>query len=110
MTSDEVSNLVREQIGNRWDTTNLHGVDLRRCLVRPQRVSMMTYCPSPNGIATYEKIEVWIVLEEGPDTKNGYKIVLEEVTGKFGLAMRCDDDQLLYLGSYGDFMATLEAM
>ena len=110
MTHDEVKNLVREQIDGQWDATNAHGVDLRRCLIPPVRVSMKATRPVPNGVAVEEVITVWIVLEECPDTRAGYKIVLEEDAGEFGLAMTCDDGQFFYLGRYGDFMTTLDAM
>lgn len=103
MTSIEISKLVHEQIAGRWDTTNLHGVDLRQCLVLPYEVTM-------RGTTVKELVRGWVVLEESPDTKEGYKIVLDSQTCEFGLAIGDQDGSLCFLGIYGDFLATLAAM
>lgn len=113
MTSDEVANLVRQQIGNRWDQSNAHGVDLQRCLVQPKRVQMGAMgasIPNPGGKAVDTTVWVWVVLEEDPVKRDGYKIVMEEDTREFGLAILLADGQPCYLGCYGDFMTTLQAM
>jgi hypothetical protein len=55
-------------------------------------------------------MEGWIVLEECPETMDGYKIVYDESRGRFGLAMRTEEGELHYLGAYGGFMKTLDAM
>ncbi len=110
MTSDEVANLVHQQIGKRWDQSNAHGVDLRKCLVQPKRVEMGVSIPNPGGKAVDTTVWVWIVLEENPMKRDGYKIVMEEDTREFGLAMLEANGQPYYLGCYGDFMATLQAM
>ncbi len=34
----------------------------------------------------YQEIELWLVLEEDPDTRNGYKIIHDEKEKMFGLA------------------------
>lgn len=110
MTPADVLKKVIAEIDGRWETSNAHGVDLRRCLVDPTLVSMNTSNPVSSGVAVEEAIAVWIVLEEHPDTRDGYKVVLEEETGDFGLAMTCEDGELFYIGPYGDFMTTLRAM
>ena len=113
MTSEAVAELVRKQIAGRWDTTNAHRVDLNRCLVPPVRIPVVATLQGPNGSAQASTVkDVWLVLEEEPETKDGYKIVYEEDADTFGLA--CEglptESYLVYLGSYGDFMTTLGAM
>ncbi len=110
MTSDEVANLVRQQIGKRWDQSNAHGVDLRKCLVEPKRVEMGASIPNHGGDAVDTTVWVWVVLEEDPEEEKGYKIVMEEETCEFGLAVSDTRGQPFYLGRYGDFMTTLAAM
>lgn len=112
MTSDDVAELVRKQIAERWGTGNAHGVVLHQCLVPPMRISVEEMEPAPSGAAVAKVVEVWVVLEERPETRNGYKIVYDEAVGCFGLAFsRLPAGSIpYYLGPYGDFMAALEAM
>jgi len=55
---------------------------------------------------------VWLVLEESPITKDGYKVVFSERRVKFGLASPgFPTDQLPVLcGWYGDFPRALASM
>lgn len=110
MTSDEVASLVRQQIGNRWGQSNAHGVDLRKCVVQPTRAEMGASIPNQGGKAVETTVWVWVVLEEDPVKRSGYKIVMEEDTREFGLAILDTNGQPYYLGRYGDFMTTLQAM
>ena len=57
------------------------------------------------------KTELWLVLEEVPETKGGYKVVFDERRGKFGLATADSSNELdTYLGAYGLFLTALESM
>ena len=104
MTSDEVLALVDGEIGDRWLQTNLHGCDLRRCLVTPiLRVYEDTKQPP-------ESVTLWLVLEEVPETSDGYKIVYDEQQGLFGLACPGVSGSEVFLGYYGTFWETFEAM
>ena len=99
----EVSSLIHREIGNRWDRTNAHGVDLGRCLVLPEK---RTYVLDGG-----ESDEFWLVLEEDPVGHSGYQIVFDEELGLFGLAMaNLDGHPDLVIGLYGTFLQTLEAM
>ena len=55
---------------------------------------------------------VWLVLEQRPAEKDGYKIIFNEERGIFGLAYGgLPDDQFPVLcGYYGDFPETLASM
>jgi hypothetical protein len=55
-------------------------------------------------------VELWLVLEERPDQRNGYKIVFDESRGDFGLACPGIAGHDIFLGCYGSFWTTFEAM
>jgi hypothetical protein len=104
MTTEEVSARVKREIGENWQLSNAHGVDLRQCLVIPEKRHYEDISPG-GGTA-----ELWLVLEEDPVLRDGYKIVYGESRDEFGLAMRDDKGNDIFLGYYGDFLTTLEAM
>ncbi len=103
MTIDEVTQKIEKEINGQWLLSNAHGVDLRRCLVNPIK---KTY----QDIASDDSIELWLILEENPETHSGYKIVMDEETGDFGLAIISDKNEDIFIGFYGTFLETLEAM
>jgi hypothetical protein len=116
MTADEVRKKVEAEIAGNWDLSNHHGVDLRRCLVRPpvladyQEQVPLAYKTDAQGRKVVSlwgerPRKLWLVLEEHPDTKNGYDIVYREKTDMFGLALSKG-----VVGYYGNFLQTLEAM
>ena len=104
MTPSEITELISHEIDSDWGRTNAHGVDLRSCLVAPQR---RTYFDPMDNVRTYD---LWRVLEEHPDTHAGYEIVFDERDRSFGLATTDQHGRDLFLGSYGTFLETLDAM
>lgn len=77
MTPKEISQIIEREINGDWSISNLHGCNLKKCLVRPKRRKLRF----GNEIK-----EFWIVLEECPETLEGFKIYFDERTKKFGLA------------------------
>src|SRR5258708_29080880 len=106
MTPDEVRTIVEAEIGNGWSRSNRHGLDLRACLVTPRMVSCRNTFPQLEG---GRPLDLWIVLEETPDKKDGYPIIFDERKRKFGLA-DWSGDVPVFLGYHGTFMNTLEGM
>jgi hypothetical protein len=104
MEAGEVSKIVESEINGNWSLSNAHGVDLKRCLVKPQK-QVYEDSFNPN-----ETIELWLVLEEIPEDKSGYKIVFDEKTGMFGLASEGFHELDVFIGFYGSFLNTLEGM
>ncbi len=106
MTSEEVRQLVEQQIDGRWDLRNDHNCDLRKCLVDPERKKYL----DPDN--EYQEIEFWLVLEEDPETKGGYKIIYDEKERMFGLACPGTekDRRPIFIGYYGDFPDTYMSM
>ncbi len=60
-----------------------------------------------DGARTFD---LWRVLEEHPDTRSGYRIVFDTRDMSFGLATTDQHGRDVFLGSYGTFMETLDAM
>lgn len=106
MTSAEVRAVVEAEIGGDWSQSNAHGVDLRACLVKPRRVSCRnTFAKLDGG----RPLDLWIVLEETPGSKDGYLIVYDDRKCTFGLA-DWDGEIPVFLGYHGTFAATLLGM
>ncbi len=76
MKPKEISQMIEREIGGDWSITNWHSCDLKKCLVRPKK----------RKIHFGDDIkEVWIVLEENPETFDGFKMFFDEENNKFGL-------------------------
>jgi hypothetical protein len=106
MHASEVRQQLDAEIAGDWSRTNAHGVDLKKCLVEPRKVNCRNTFPLLRG---GQPLPLWIVLEEKPDEKEGYLIVFDEETRKFGLA-DWDGDTPVFWGFHGSFLATLEGM
>lgn len=103
MTPEEVTQNIEKEINGQWSLSNAHGVDLRRCLVSPTKKIY-------EDMADKSSIQLWLVLEESPENQSGYKIVMDEETRDFGLAIISDKNENIFIGFYGSFLETLEAM
>jgi len=105
MTAAELRARIEREIGANWTRTNAHGCDLRRCLITPVKRSFEA---EYDASAT---VDLWIVLEEHPESCDGYKIVYDEKTERFGLACPGIHGREVHLGAYGDtFMQAFDAM
>ena len=104
MSPEEVSKIIADEISKDWQHTNLHGCDLQKCLVTPQR----RLFSDARGEAKAR--EMWLVLEERPDTHSGYRIVFDEETREFGLAIEGKDGRDVCIGIYGSFIETFDGM
>ncbi len=54
--------------------------------------------------------ELWTVLEEEPKTKAAYTIYFDPDEKEFGLGLNTKDNTKVFLGIYGSFITTLNAM
>ena len=103
MNVDAVRNLLSEQLASEAPRSNLHGCDLEECLVEPQ---LEEFLATPKEAP---KFELWVVLEERPDTRDGYKIALDPDTAVFCLAYGSQPGAS-YVGHYGTFWDAFDAM
>jgi hypothetical protein len=106
MTPQEILAIIQHEVAEQWSRTNGYGCDQYRCLVAPVK-GRFRNAVNQDAI---EIVELWIVLEEDPITKAGYKIVFDEDTNEFGLATSGFSGDDSYLGPYGDFWTTFDSM
>jgi len=104
MEASEVSEIIEREVNSNWSLSNAHGVDLKRCLVLPNK---KTY---EDSFRQGETIELWLVLEEIPEDRSGYKIVYDEKSAMFGLAVNSAHADDVFIGFYGTFLETLKGM
>jgi hypothetical protein len=109
MNAEGVRALIESEVAGDWSLTNLHGCNLRRCLVPPV-VREYNDCGSGRPLVEpYPIIRLWLVLEELPEDPTGYKIVYGEETKMFGLAVP-GTDRDVFIGYYGSFLDTYRSM
>jgi hypothetical protein len=100
MKPKEISQLIEKEINGDWTISNRHGCNLKKCLIRPKKGKLR----SGGEIKDY-----WIVLEEIPETLEGWKVFFDEKTNKFGLAGR--SDPVGYVATLDDtFIAAFKSM
>jgi hypothetical protein len=109
MTAEQVRRVVEEDIAGRWAESNDHGVDLRRALVAPRRVECRNTFPYPDRPRP-KTLTLWVVLEETPGTADGYVILFDEGTARFGLGCHSQGGGIAFLGYHGSFWNTFVGM
>ena len=109
MTASEVTALVEQEIDGQWAETNLHGVDLRASLLPPIRTRFISRSVH-DGVVREALVDAWLVLEERPDTRDGYKIGYDDQTDEFGIASPgfAHDPHPCIVGWYGEFWTTFK--
>jgi hypothetical protein len=103
MTSDEVADIIFDEINSGFDITSVYGFDLRHCLVTPV---LEDYINSNDHSQVFR---LWTVFNESNDDK-GYLIFYDEEDESFGLGSRSQNGELLYIANYGSFIETLRGM
>ena len=104
MSPSDISEAIAHEIDGDWSRPNPHGVDLRRCLVTPQRARFVDASDETRSL------DLWLVLEEKPGDHSGYKIVFDEARGEYGLAVTGQTGRDVFIGYYGSFLETLDGM
>ncbi|OFX87849.1 MAG: hypothetical protein A2W99_16165 [Bacteroidetes bacterium GWF2_33_16] len=103
MDREEIKLIIQEELKDNPDLSNAHGVELDNCLIEP---TLQTYL---NSFHDNKEVKLWTVLEETEDG-NGYKIVYDPKDNLFGLGMKSNKDELIFIGYYGTFVETLKGM
>ncbi|MHC4200212.1 MAG: hypothetical protein ACYSU0_09495 [Planctomycetota bacterium] len=96
--------MIEREVGTDRGRTSAHRCDLRRCLVTPSLQDFKSETEED------ETVRLWLVLEENPDRRDGYKIVYGEDDGMFGLAMRLTNGTDWFMGYYGTFLEAYDSM
>ncbi len=102
--------MALREINDNWSLSNAHRVNLKNCLLPEPVKTLFQDLSGPHADPDRTR-ELWLVLEENPETKGGYKIVFDEQRCMFGLAVSDTRNKLdAYLGPYGTFLSALESM
>lgn len=103
MTSNELSTLIAGDLAANRSELIWHGRAIDQCLLEPAKVTCL------NSHADNQPEQYWLVFEEGPNAGAGYKVVYEEESGEFGLAVTGETEPVV-VGIYGGFVETLNSM
>ena len=103
ITTSDVRNRVEQEIAEDGGRSNAHGVGLKRCLVDPRRHQ------SRDSFDEGRTLDLWLVLEEDTQTHGGYEIVFDETNCQVRSSRRRHGFRI-FLGYYGTFLETLDAM
>ena len=103
MDASSIRKIIETEIGDDWSRLSPHGIDLKACLVEP---TLQSFKSQPEGASDWE---LWLVLEENPITRSGYKIAYDPEDRQFCLAYGSQPGAS-YVGHYGSFLDALGAM
>ncbi len=109
MTEEGIRELIEREVASDWSLTNLHGCDLRRCLVPPVLREYDDCGGRRPLVEPRPVIRLWLVLEESPEGRSGYKVVYGDEAGMFGLAVP-GTVRDVFIGYYGSFLDTYRGM
>lgn len=101
MTSSQVRALVEREIGGRWHWPDPDGIDLRQCLIEPERLELLDARDQP--------FEAWLIVRSVPGCE-GYGLIYEPDSGSFGLVVSVASGVPVFIGLYGDIFDTLSGM
>jgi hypothetical protein len=106
MTAEEIESRILNELDGQWDRWTSHSLNIRRSLVRPPRRETYISHTQDGEVP----VTAWFVLEEAPETHDGYEVFFDEELDEFGLGTRSSDGRRHYLGSYGTLWDVLEGM
>jgi len=103
MTPEAISALIDQDISSHREELSWFGSQLDVCRQIPK---LLEFTDSSNND---EPVMLWLVFEEDPITRLGYKVVYSEEDQVFGLAVHGSRNGIL-IGLHGSFVETLRAM
>ena len=111
MTKEKILETVKAAIADRWEERNHHGINPRETLVEPKKI-VLIFRKVKDGQVIDSHLAAWLILEERPLEKNGYKIVASEDGLMFGLASAGfkTDRYPILVGWYGSFWSAFHSM
>jgi hypothetical protein len=97
VAASDIAALIQKELVGLSRPLKSH-LDLGKCLILPASTTFQSYPGSDSW-------DLWLVLEERPETKDGYKMVFDEYSKQFGVARGGE-----FIGFEGTFIQTLEAI
>ncbi len=110
LTSEKVKLIFIDAIGGKWVQANWQGMGLKDLFIEPKKVKVQNRIMY-RGKAEYTHFDAWLVMQEHPLNKNGYKIIYEPYTGEFGLVVTESlENEMYILLDSGDFWSVFKQM
>jgi hypothetical protein len=104
-TEDQIKEIIQSEVkGDFTISTNLHGVDLKKCLVEPYLETL------EDSFNEGQTVQMYVVLKEHPDSEEGYQIVYDPKENMFGLSIQGKGRDRVFLGYDGTFLESLQGM
>lgn len=103
-TEDHIKEIVQLEIKGDLNISNLHGVDLRKCLVEPYLETL------EDSFNKGQTVRMYVVLKEHPNSDQGYQIVFDPQENMFGLSIQGEGPYRVFLGYDGSFLESLKGM
>ncbi len=100
--------MVLCEIDNKFDISNPHGIDIKKCLVLPPIIHSFK-----NSYDNFEPKDMWLILCEDPVNNNKGMIVYDETEKSYGLAFKDNRKHsfgFTFIGHYEGFLDTLMNM
>lgn len=94
---------INQEIQQGGISSNWHVSDVYKHLIEPIQESYI------DSFDQKKRIELWTVFEEIAD-RSGYKIVYNSENNSYGLGITAENDDLMFIGYYGSFIETFNAM
>jgi hypothetical protein len=109
--SDDVIGVIEAELQSATETARAAIEPRRRSFGPPRRISAIRRTVQ-DGEVHDALATVWLIFEEVPGAREGYRIVFDEEAGIFGLATVGfpKDEHLVLLGWYGSFVAAFKSM
>ena len=101
--SSYIKELIYNEVKDIPDLTNVCGIDLTKCLIKP---TLENYESSMDSEVQYN---LWTVLEESKNL-SGYRIYYDPEEEMFGLSTTGPNKEKIDAGQYGTFLEALNGM
>src|SRR6476659_10243453 len=100
MGPKDIVQMIEKEIGDDWSFSNAHQCNLRKCLVRPKRRKSVPF----DGAAR----DMYVVLEENPETHEGCNVIFDDASGRFGLGQLTNSHNFV-LGFHDSFFGSVQS-
>ncbi len=101
---DKIKQIIQAEIKGDFTISNLHGVDLKNCLVEPYIETL------EDSFKEGHMVQMYVVLKEHPESDEGYQIVYDPKENMFGLSIQGKEQLRVFLGFDGTFLESLQGM
>ncbi len=100
----QIKQIIQLEVKGDFTISNLHGVDLKKCLVEPYLEIL------EDSFNEGQTIQMYVVLKEHPESDEGYQIVYDPTEKMFGLSIQGKGQYRVFLGYDGTFLESLQGM